>query len=477
MEPLEQIKILVVDDIATNLDVLKAPLERAGYYFLAAPSGEVALKVARYSLPDLILLDVMMPDMDGYELCRQLKADPTLVEIPVIFLTGQGATEGVVEGFAAGGVDYIVKPFRDEEVLARVDTHVRLNRLTKDLRDKTMALEREIEERTQLAGRISTLAHMEAERWGIEGFVGQSQTVREILKNVARMQHSDAIRVLVTGESGTGKELIARAIHSGSSRAEAPFVAVNCASIPRELADSMFFGHRKGAFTGADRNHSGYFELANGGTLFLDEIGDMPLEVQAKILRVLEDGKVLPLGADRERAVDARVLAATNADLERAVEEGRFRRDLYFRLVQFAVQVPPLRARGEDIALLSEHFLHLFAGEMGVDSPGLSAEALAALEDYAFPGNVRELKNIIERAVIECDGGAIELSHLHFVNVAPFAFAPEPAGDIPDNLQEANVYLIQRALAKCAGSVSAAAKLLGVHRSRIYRALAQDDSS
>lgn len=474
MQETNKIQILAVDDVAANLNVLRQPLEKAGYHFLASPSGEVALKVARHSRPDLILLDVVMPDMDGYEVCRRLKADAELAAIPVIFLTARDETAGIVEGFAAGGVDYIVKPFEQEEVLARVATHLKISHLTRDLQQRTDELEREMAERARLADRVLSMEEREAQRWGLGGFVGESAAIQAILKSVAMVQGADSTRVLITGESGTGKELIARAIHSGSSRAAEAFVTVNCAAIPHELAESMLFGHRRGAFTGADRDHRGYFEQAHGGTLFLDEIGDMPPLIQAKILRVLEDGQVQPLGMDESRSVEVRVLAATNTDLKRAVDEGRFRSDLYYRLAQYVVEVPPLRERREDIAPLAEHFLQMLAREMVVEASGLAEECRVLLEAHAFPGNVRELKNVIERALIESGGREIECGHLRFID-ASSAEAPPPGGvDIPDDLEEATLFLAKRALAQCAGNMSAAAEQLGIHRSRLYRILARE---
>ena len=221
--------------------------------------------------------------------------------------------------------------------------------------------------------------------------------------------------MLITGESGTGKELIARGLHFSSPRKGGPFVPVNCSAVPGELSESLFFGHKKGAFTGADKDRSGYFELADGGTLFLDEIGDMPAALQAKLLRVLEDGEVMPVGAAKGKHVDVRVLAATNVDLQQGIADGRFRQDLYFRLARYTVESPPLRERREDIPTLAEHFLTLFAREMGYAAPQLSCEALMVLEDYAFPGNVRELKNIVERSLIESGGREIRPEHVHLL--------------------------------------------------------------
>lgn len=278
------------------------------------------------------------------------------------------------------------------------------------------------------------------------GFIGQSQTIRKIATDVRRLQATGTTSVLIVGESGTGKELIARAIHFGGSREKGPFIPVNCAAIPAELAESLFFGHVKGAFTGATTDRKGYFELADGGTLFLDEIGEMSLGLQAKLLRALEDGSFAPLGATREKRVNVRTLAATNVDLQARLADGKFRSDLYFRFAQFRVVVPPLRERPEDIPLLAEHFLKMFAMEMGMEKPTLSREALAALETYHFPGNVRELKHIIEGALIKSSGLEIQPEHLHFLP-DPLLPSSESGLEIPFNLQQAEVFLIKRAQA------------------------------
>ena len=253
------------------------------------------------------------------------------------------------------------------------------------------------------------------QRWGISGFVGRSRLLRRILSEIERLHQFAGTNVLITGESGTGKELVARAIHCSSPRASAPFIPVNCVAIPGELAESLLFGHTRGSFTGAFTDRKGWFELADGGTLFLDEIGDMPPALQAKMLRVLEDGQVVPVGASHPKRVDVRVVAATNADLQERIASGAFREDLYFRLARYLVEMPPLRDRVEDIGLLADHFLTLFATEMGVPKPPLTPRALALLESHTFPGNVRELKNVIERALIESAGRPIEPSHLRLI--------------------------------------------------------------
>jgi DNA-binding NtrC family response regulator len=438
-------RILIVDDVPANLNLLSDALEPFGYTILAAPSGEIALGIAERAAPDLILLDVMMPEMDGYETCRRLKQRPETQHIPVIFITARDEPQSILQGFKAGGLDYVTKPFQTEEVLIRVATHLKIHLLALELRRKNEQLQAEIEQRRTVEAalqtadaQISFFSERDAQRWGLAGFVGQSQSIDSIVRDIRRVQTFPSTSVLITGESGTGKELIARAIHCGSSLSRGPFIPVNCSAIPSELAESTFFGHRKGAFSGATADHAGYFEQAHGGTLFLDEVGDMPLGLQAKLLRVLEDRVIVPVGATQSKTMEVRVLAATNANLQADVAEGRFRSDLYFRLARFTIDVPPLRARPEDIPPLAEHFLRLFAAEMGVAKSVLTPETITALQRHGFPGNVRELKNLVERALIESGGGDIMPAHLHFVNfksaaapavpAPPLAVEPAPGG-------------------------------------------------
>ena len=416
-------KILIVDDVPANLDVLFQSLDSEGYDIMIASDGTTALEVAAGSQPDLILLDVMMPGIDGYETCRQLKADEQLAAIPVIFLTARDDSGGVVEGFEAGGLDYITKPFKKEEVLVRIRTHLEISRLTRAVLQKNAELREEIdrreraeEARERADEKLQLISQQEAERWGIEGFVGKSATTRRILEETRQVQSAGVSSVLILGESGTGKELVARAIHFGGGRGQGPFIPVNCSAIPSELAESSFFGHRKGSFTGADADRKGYFELADGGTLFLDEVGEMPPQLQAKLLRVLENGRIMPVGSQAERAVDVHMLAATNADLTARMKTGTFRQDLYFRLARCTVVLPPLRERQEDIPLLVEHFVGLFAGEMGYPPPAVGPVVLARLDQYSFPGNVRELKNLIESAMIKSGGKPLLPEHFHFLN-------------------------------------------------------------
>lgn len=481
-------KILIIDDTPANLDLLTAALEPRGYEIFAAPGGEAGLKIAAKALPDLILLDVVMPGRDGFAICRELKAEDATREIPVLFITAKQETASVVNGFRVGAVDYILKPFQADEVVGRVETHLKISRLTRELQRKNADLEEEVtrrrvaeEARERADARLSTFTAREAQRWGLAGFIGESRLIRKILQDIERLHQFANTSVLITGESGTGKELVARAIHHGSPRAGAPFIPVNCVAIPSELAESMLFGHLKGSFTGATADRKGWFELADGGTLFLDEIGDMPALLQAKLLRVLEDGEITPVGAAQSKRVDVRVISATNADLGAKIATGGFRQDLYFRLARFIVQTPPLRERPEDVPLLCQHFLQLFSSEMGMTAPKFTPDALDWLTTYGFPGNVRELKNLIERALIASGGSFIERKHVQVtVTPAPAAPAresrsspPTALNHLPLNLEEAENVLIQRALEQTHGNVAEAARLLGVNRSRIYRRFPQ----
>ncbi len=481
------VKILLVDDEPANLDMLCDLLELHRYDVLLTPSGKLALRTAARAIPDLILLDVMMPEMDGFETCRRLKEDPKTASIPVIFITAMTGESDIVTGFRAGGVDYIPKPFKDEEVLVRVETHLRLNRLTRELAAKNGELEKkneelesEIEQRKKLKSQLSMISERETEQWGLEGFIGESTTIKKIFEDVKLMQENVGTSVLITGETGNGKELIARAIHYGSPRHDGPFVPINCNAIPGELVESTLFGHECGAFTGANTERAGCFELANEGTLFLDEIGDMPLDAQGKLLRVLEDGEVWRVGAQRGKRVDVRVVAATNADLSLRIDDRRFRQDLFFRLARFTVAVPPLRDRRDDIPLLTEHFLTTLAAEMGRKAPELGQDILDRLLDYDFPGNVRELKNVIERALIESRGSEIQPGHLHFL---PSPATGRAAGDaelahalpfdLDDAVSKAESLVLDLALEKAGGNLTEAVRLLGTTRNRAYRILNQ----
>jgi DNA-binding NtrC family response regulator len=415
--------VLVVDDTPTNVGVLLEMLGREGCRVLVARDGDSALEQAQYGKPDLILLDVMMPGIDGFETCRRLKRDARTADIPVIFMTALGDLEDKVKGFEAGGRDYVVKPFEHEEVLARVRTHLQLEALRRELADSNRRLEARVEERT--AELRSALAEVESLKQKLQqenrylrqeigeaadtrAIVGSSPALRDALLKI-EMVACTATTVLVHGETGTGKELIARAIHEQSPRRDRALVKLNCAAISAGLVESELFGHLKGAFTGATDRRVGRFELADGGTLFLDEVSELPLETQTKLLRVLQEGEFEPVGSSKPIKVDVRIVAATNRDLAEDVASGRFRSDLYYRLNVFPIEVPPLRQRREDIPALVEHFMARASRRIGKTFTRIAPDALAKLVAYDWPGNIRDLQNTIERAAILSPGNELRV--------------------------------------------------------------------
>jgi DNA-binding NtrC family response regulator len=374
--------VLVVDDEPLNVDLLEQELGAAGYKTISAASGEQGVIVAAKARPDLILLDVMMPGMDGYAVCQSLKNSEATRDIPVVFLTALTDTFEKVRAFKLGAVDYVTKPFQPEELLARVGTHIALRREIEAHRKSRATIQRLVDE----------MRH---------DMVGDSPAARRLREQIVQVAPTDST-VLILGETGTGKELVARAIHEASRRRERALVTVNCAALPRELVESELFGHEKGAFTGATQQRRGRFELADGGTLFLDEVGELPLEAQAKLLRVLQSGEFDRVGGTRALHADVRVIAATNRDLQAQVAAGRFRSDLYYRLNVFPIQVAPLRERRADIAGLAKHFAAKAARKLGRPAevpPGFLEQARA----YDWPGNIRELENMVERVLISGD--------------------------------------------------------------------------
>lgn len=415
-------EILAVDDTPDSLRLLSALLTKHGYCVRPASDGALALKSVAAKTPDLILLDVSMPDMDGYEVCRRLKADEKSSRIPVIFISAFGDTHQKVTGFEAGGIDYITKPFEAEEVLARVRTHLRLRHAEEALRNAQSTLELRVQERTaelrrafeeiealksQLELRNDYLQEAVVEAKAFGDLVGQSAPLRHIVSQIDVVAPTEA-SVLILGETGTGKELVAHEIHQRSQRKDGPLVRVNCASIPRELFESEFFGHVRGSFTGAVKDRAGRFETAEGGTIFLDEVGEIPLDVQNKLLRVLQEKRYERVGDDRTRRANVRIIAATNRDLKQTVAAGKFREDLYYRLNVFPINVPPLRERLDDIPSLTRHFVDLSTRDLKCAKPRLTRAGIAKLQNYDWPGNVRELRNVIERAVILARGGALD---------------------------------------------------------------------
>lgn len=389
--------VLVVDDDSAMRMVLEARLRNWGYTVITASDGAEAEKFARSREPDIIVSDVVMPGLSGLDLLQSLKQSDS--RRPVILITAEGNIDMAVEAMKQGAQDFITKPLDYSKLQAILE-----------------AAQRDINLRLE-SRKLSTQLEKGS---GFGAFVGTSKRMREVYDVLESLASSDA-SAIITGESGTGKELAARTIHERSARAQYPFIAINAAAIPETLIESEIFGHEKGAFTGAVGVRAGCFELAHRGTLFLDEIAEMPTPLQPKLLRVLEDGKVRRLGGNQEIAFNVRVIAATNRDVKSAVQSGKLREDLYYRLNVFTVVLPPLREHKEDIATVAQHFIHDYNVKHGTSVVALRPEALERLKSYSWPGNVRELRNVIERAVILAKGEWIEPSHL-----PPYLHAAEP---------------------------------------------------
>ena len=400
-------RVLVVDDTPMNMKLLVDLLSVNGFETIAAESGVEGFERAVSELPDLILLDVMLPDVDGFTVCERLKADAAAREIPVIFLTALHETLDKVRAFSIGGVDYLTKPFEPEELLARVGTHIALRQAHLELKAKNAELRAEIEAHQRSRAIVHCLEDEIRAGHDFHEVVGHSPSVMLLLEQVALVAPTDST-VLILGETGTGKELIARALHDRSARREGPLIKVNCAALPRELIESELFGHEKGAFTGATQQRRGRFELADGGTLFLDEIGELSLEAQAKLLRVLQEREFERVGGTRTLHTNVRLIAATNRQLRDRVDRGEFRADLFYRLNVFPLTVPPLRERAADIPALVERFMAKAARKLGKSFEAVAPAFLDRAMAYDWPGNVRELENVVERAAILSRGSMLE---------------------------------------------------------------------
>jgi formate hydrogenlyase transcriptional activator len=415
--------ILVVDDTPVNLGVLIETLSTAGYSVRVAGDGESALEQARYAPPSLVLMDAMMPGIDGFETTRRMRGIATLAHTPVIFMTALSESQDKVRAFAAGANDYVTKPFQQDEVLARVQTHIarralerELERTNAELESRVAARTRELEVAlTEVEALKVRLQHenqylkREISEQMSDAIVGKSPALQHALSQAGLVAPTDAT-VLIRGETGTGKELIARALHERSARRDGPLVKLNCSAISAGLVESELFGHVKGAFTGAHERRIGRFELANGGTLFLDEVSELPLETQAKLLRVLQEREFEPVGSSKTQKVDVRVIAASNRDLAADSRNGRFRSDLYYRLNVFPIDLPPLRERRDDIPLLAHHFMQRAARKLGKRLERIEATTLDTLTRHDWPGNIRDLQNVIDRAAILADGAELAVN-------------------------------------------------------------------
>ena len=442
-------RVLVVDDDREMCELLRTQLARRGFDVQAHSSADEALAALGADL-DAVVTDVRMRGLDGIELCQRLRSDRP--DVPVLVITAFGSLDTAVAAIRAGAYDFLAKPLEVEELVFRLERaieHRRLSEEVKRLRARELA--------------------------SVDELIGESRAMRQLRELIARVARSDA-PVLVVGETGAGKELVARALHRLGARPSGPFVAVNCSALPEHLLESELFGHARGAFTDARASRTGLLVHAGGGTLFLDEIAELPLALQPKLLRALQDRRVRPVGGEEEVPFDARIVSATNRDLDAAVEEGRFREDLFFRIDVLRVEVPPLRARGSDVLLLAQSFLRECASRLGKGVVGLSHGAAEKLLHYGWPGNVRELANCIERAVALTDHDQLLVEDLpERIRVAPrsqvLVASDDPSELVP--LQIVEQRYIARVLESVGGNKTLAARILGLDRKTLYRKLRQ----
>ena len=431
--------ILVTEDDQVQREIIADILAASGYGVCQAATAEEALAALERDAFDLLLTDMRMPGMDGLELLRNAKR--VRPETEVVVMTAYATVQTAVDAMKEGAIDYLGKPFDKDELLVVVDKAV---------------------ERGDLRRQNRQLRELVTESVALGNIIGQAPGMQRVFDITRRAVHVDST-VLIQGESGTGKELIARHIHFAGPRAAKPFIVMNCAAIPETLVESELFGHEKGAFTGADVSRPGKFEAADGGTLFLDEIGDMQLESQAKLLRVLQDGVVERVGSSQTRKVDVRVIVATNRDLEKRAAEGAFRQDLYYRLDVVRIDLPPLRGRPQDLPLLVAHFREKLAAKLGKPAPAISGGVIEAMGRYRWPGNVRELENTLEQIFILCDATTITVAHLpeklREPRPAPSAMGLPPGGIVLEDLEQD---LIRQALERSGGQIKEAADLLGL---------------
>ena len=461
-------EVLIIDDDRNLRETLRELMEGAGYQTRTAANGEEAFTMLQAKTPDLALCDWKMPGVGGEHFLRSLQAEGLLTSMPVLIMTAHGTGPKAMQAMQLGAYDFITKPLDMDEVLATVARalrHMELQREVEHLREQRFRDQRSGEDANgEPAGKVR--------------LIGNSPAWIEVFKSIGRVAHTD-VGVLLLGESGTGKEVVARTIHENSARSKRPFTVVNCAALPADLLESELFGHERGAFTSAVAQKLGKFEAANGGTVFLDEIGELPLALQPKLLRVLQEQTFERVGGNITIHADVRIVAATNRSLEEEVEEKNFRQDLFYRLNAYTLRLPPLRERRADIFPLAEHFLYRYAERNGISAPGLAEDAIVALQQYTFPGNVRELEHLMERASVHAGGRAITAAVIQDQLAKPKG---ERAGselevllDLPfhESVARWEQRLIEHAMEASSGNKSDAARRLGIHRRLLYEKLQQ----
>jgi two-component system response regulator AtoC len=444
-------RILIVDDEESFRNVLTVILKKEGYEMEGAANGEEGLNKASASAFDHILCDIRMPQMDGLEFLQESKKAG--IEAPIIMMSAYGTIDTAIEAMKLGAYDYISKPFKPDEIILTL---------------------KKAEERERLRKENELLRKEIKKEYSFENIVSKNEKMKKIFEIIRKVAPYKST-ILITGESGTGKELVARAIHYNSDRSKMLFVPVNCGAIPENLLESELFGHVKGAFTDAIRTKKGLFEEADGGTLFLDEIGELPGQLQVKLLRVLQDGEIRRVGEARSIQIDVRIIAATTKDLVKEVNEGKFRDDLFYRLNVLHLSIPPLRERKEDIPILIRHFINKHNQILNKSLKEIDSRALDLLMNYKWSGNVRELENTIERAVVLADGEKIELENLpfeihHSQNEAPMIPIAEEEYSVKKAQRMLEIGLIRKALKKTKGNHTHAARLLEIsHRALLYK--------
>ncbi|MCP4706384.1 MAG: sigma-54-dependent Fis family transcriptional regulator [candidate division Zixibacteria bacterium] len=441
-------KILVVDDEQSMCDFMEIMLTREGYKVDKADCGKKALELSGFNSYDLIIADLMMPEMTGLELLAKVRKDNKTIDF--IVMTAFASVDTAIEAMKQGAIDYITKPFKVDEIKLVIEKSLTGKKLKK--------------ENKQLKKQL-------VEDSSFENFIGQSEEIIKLKRLAGRVAGTDST-VLIRGESGTGKDLVAKAIHAASDRARGPFVTINCAALPENLLESELFGYKKGAFTGAVKDKEGLFKVADGGTFFLDEVGNTSLAIQVKLLRVLEDKVITPVGDTKPIKVDIRLIAATNADLEAAAKTESFRSDLFYRLNVIPIHIPPLRKRVDDITLLINHFTNKYCSRMNSEPKEIMPDVIEALLKYNWPGNVRELENCIERAILLSRSKAIKLADFP-TKITDYTGKPIVSDETPEtptleSIEKAYIYFVMN---QSKGKKAKAAKTLGIDNSTLYRKL------